>query len=222
MSTLTQIERDKISSYLKDHVLPKGLGNEESACSIAAINLSLYGRLTDEIPECMSRVIGRWIIRVQDAMPYDMRNSEEWKRLLPLAAGTGRDHEQERKDIILDWMWRVVLPYLLPLAEENGFGEQWREMCEKKDVGAATAAYAYADATASYAAAAAATYAAYTAAATDASYAAAASDAASYAAAATAAHAATAAAADDDAASDAAWKHFNPCGLLQKLIEVGE
>jgi hypothetical protein len=70
--------------------LPSGLGTEESACSIAAINLALTGELTDDIPDCMSEVIGRWIIPTQDAMPAELRNSPRWKSLLPLAAGTGQ------------------------------------------------------------------------------------------------------------------------------------
>lgn len=81
ISTITQKQADKIAAYLDTHELPKGLGSNESACSIAAINLALTGRLTDEIPACMSRVIGRWIIGIQDAAPHEMRNSPEWKRL---------------------------------------------------------------------------------------------------------------------------------------------
>ena len=155
MSTINAEQQQRISDYLATHTLPKGLGNKEAACSIAAINLALTGELTDKIPECMSRVLGRWIIRVQDAMPHDIRNSAEWKRLLPLAAGTGREKENERKDIILDWMWRVVLPYLLPLAEKRGFGDAWRAMCEQKTRESALLAKKAADAAYAYAVAAA-------------------------------------------------------------------
>src|SRR5690606_14402171 len=97
-----------------------GLGSRERACSIAAINLALSGDLTDDIPECMSPTIGRWIIQVQDTMPAEIRNSAEWRGLLPLAAGTGREHEEERRAVILDWMWGTVLPSLQGLADERG------------------------------------------------------------------------------------------------------
>lgn len=177
MSTLTADEEFAIYQKLQLMHLPAGLGTEESACSIAAINLALSGRLTDEIPACMSAVIGKWIIRVQDAMPDEMRNSDRWKNLLPLAAGTGRGYEQERLQIILEWMWTTVLPTLQPLADRQGFGDAWQRMTEERSVKAAEA----------------------------------------MAEAAEAAKAAWAA-----AASEAAWGAFDPCGLLQKLIEVGK
>jgi len=209
MSTITQEQADKITAYLASHILPSGLGSEESACSIAAINLALTGKLTDKIPDCMSPVIGRWIIRIQDAMPDDMRNSAEWKRLLPLAAGTGRGLEPQRKAIAMEWMWSVVLPQLQPLADRGGYGAAWLHMTTDKTpesaLGAKKAAYAAA------AAAAAAAYAyAYAA------------DAAAAAADAYAADAADAAA---DAYAYAAAKHrfwvaVDPCKCLSDMIAV--
>ena len=152
MTTITQEQADKITAYLESHTLPSGLGSEESACSIAAINLALTGKLTDKTPDCMSLVIGRWIIRIQDAMPDDMRNSLGWKRLLPLAAGTGRDLEPQRKAVAMEWMWTVVLTQLQPLADKHGYGDAWLRMTTEKTqeaaIGAkkAAAAAAYADA----------------------------------------------------------------------------
>ncbi len=147
----------RLREYLATHQLSQGVGNEESACSVAAINLALTGTLTDRIPECMSLVIGRWIIRVQDAMPSELRNSREWRDLLPLAAGTGRGHEAERAAVALGWMWDA-LALIQPVADERGFGAEWRKMCEQRAaLAAADAAYAaaYADdaADAAYAAA---------------------------------------------------------------------
>ncbi|OBQ33419.1 MAG: hypothetical protein AN487_20430 [Anabaena sp. CRKS33] len=201
MSTITLEQQAAIAAKLASMTLPSGLGDEESACSIAAINLALSGRLTDDIPDCMSKVIGRWIIKVQDSMPADMRNSERWKQLLPLAAGTGRDKEKKRLAIILDWMWGTVLPTLQPHADANGFGAEWQTMTKKR-----TEAAARADA----AAEAAAREAAYAAAAAraDAVWAAAAMEAAW-----AAAYAAAAAEAD-------VWQTFDPCGLLERLIDV--
>lgn len=88
--------------------LPRGIGDgpgekEISACSIAAINLALFGVLTDEIPDCMSLVLGDWIIRAQDAMSHEARNDRRWRDLLPLAAGSGRDREKERLQILLQF-----------------------------------------------------------------------------------------------------------------------
>jgi hypothetical protein len=214
MSTITIDQENAIREYLEGKHIPAGIGNEGAACSIAAINLALSGRLTDVIPDCMSPVIGRWIINVQDSMPDDMRNSDEWRDLLPLAAGTGREHEGERAQIILDWIWETVLPYLQDVADKGGFGEAWKTMTTKKTSAAADAAAraAYAAAYAAADAAARAAYAAAYAAADAAAYAAA--DAAAYAAAYAAADAAAYAAAD-------AWKIFDPTTLLRKLVEVG-
>jgi hypothetical protein len=143
-STLGESDRAKIAAYLKGRNIPVGLGTRESACSIAAINMALSGQLTDAIPECMSPVIGRWIITIQDAMPDGMRNGAEWRTLLPLAAGTGRDHESARLDMIMDWTWTVVLPSLQALAGQSGLGVSWRVMCEQRTKAAARMAAAWA------------------------------------------------------------------------------
>ncbi len=133
--------RDRLAEYLTAtdfegkylHRIPTGLGTEEAACSIAAINLAITGELTDDIPECMSEVIGNWIIRVQDAMPDEMRNSAAWRSLLPDAAGTGRDPDRERArlELSMAWMWDTVLPLIQPTADKHGFGEKWRRMCQE-------------------------------------------------------------------------------------------
>ena len=166
MSTITDNQRAAITVYLDTHPLSVGVGTAESACSIAAINLALTGELTDRIPDCMSEVVGYWIIGIQDAMPDALRNSAEWKRLLPLAAGTGRAHEAEHLAILMDWMWCTVLPIVQPTADAEGFGTEWKAMTEGKTEALADAARfaavaaRYADATL-YAARAA--YAAYAA-----------------------------------------------------------
>ena len=56
-STITPEQAAAIADYVNNHELSEGVGTAESACSIAAINLALNGRLTDAIPDCMSRVI---------------------------------------------------------------------------------------------------------------------------------------------------------------------
>jgi hypothetical protein len=197
--TITIAQQKAIADYVNTHQLPVGLGKAESACSIAAINLALTGELTDSIPPCMSLVVGEWIIKIQDVIPAEMRNSAEWKQLLPFAAGTGYEHERERIALIMNWMWEVVLPTLQPIADEYGYGDKWKTMCERKDYISAYAAAAASDSSA----ADAARYAA---------------DASSASAAARFAAAVAASAVAD--AADNIWQSFNPCGLLRKLIEV--
>lgn len=200
MSTLTQEDTRKIEAFLESHPrLAVGLGHVDKPCSVAAINLALTGELTDRIPDCMSEVVGAWIIDVQDVMPAVVRNSARWRRLLPQAAGTGRDHEKERLDVILDWMWGTVLPTMQPVADDRGFGAEWKAMCKERT---ADAAYAASNAASAYAASNAAAYASNFAA-----------DAA--------ANAAAAADATPVATSDY-WATVDPAGLLERLIKIGE
>ena len=233
-STITQEQAEAIRDYFAGvETIPADLGTKEAACSIAGINLALSGELTDTTPECMSRVVGRWIIGVQDAMPAAMRNSQEWRNLLPLAAGTGRHAESERAALIMDWMWGAVLTYCRPTADARGYGAAWAMMCQERTVASANAAARAARAARDTYAAAAAIDAANAAAdaAAAAAYAAAAATAAAYAATA-AAYAADAAAYDASASASAAafaardtyaaaaWEHFAPAGVLVRLIAI--
>jgi hypothetical protein len=221
MMTIDDEQRAAIAEKLADMTLPAGLGDEHNACSIAAINLALSGKLTDEIPACMSEAIGKWVIVTQDSMPAALRNSHRWKTLLPLAAGTGREHERERLALILDWMWETALPVVQPLADDLGFGPKWQRMTDERSVDAAGAAWAEAAGTAGRAAEDmwdAARYAADAASAAAAAWAAAdAADAAANVVRAMAAADAIRAA----AVAKAAWESFDPCDLLERLIDEG-
>jgi hypothetical protein len=203
MSTITAEQEQKIRDVLAPMHLPVGMGTREEACSIAAINLALSGKFTDEIPICMSEVIGHWVRSIQDCMPDGLRNSPEWKALLPLAAGTGRAHEQERLDIILDHMWST-LPLMQPIADKGRFGPQWQALCEGRTASAASGALCFTAAAANAANAANAS-----ANATNAAYAAAAASEAAIA------QGRVAIAIDS-------WATINPVGLLAKLIECGK
>ena len=138
----TQEADARLRDYLASHELVAGIGTEESTCSVVAINLALTEKVTDTIPMCMSKVIGQWMIVVQDAMPSEMRNSPGWKRLLPMAASTGREREDVRLALVMDWMWGMVLPDLQGLADQGGFGAGWRIMCTERSLAAAAAAAA--------------------------------------------------------------------------------
>lgn len=131
-SLLTTEETEAIENLLKECHLPQGLGTgPHEACSMAAINLALTGELTDDIPDCMSLVIGHWIIYVQDRMPDAVRNSPQWKALLPLAAGTGRACEVNRFKVCMDWMWDA-LAMVQPFANKTGFGKEWSDMIKRR------------------------------------------------------------------------------------------
>jgi hypothetical protein len=93
--TFTQKHKAKLEQYLATHILPKGLGTKESACSIAAINLAISGILTDRIPDCMSDVLGKATIRLQDAMPEKCETACDTRhccqKWLALDANTNRN-----------------------------------------------------------------------------------------------------------------------------------
>ncbi len=201
----TQEADARLRDYLASHELVAGIGTEESTCSVAATNLALTEKVTDTIPMCMSKVIGQWMIVVQDAMPSEMRNSSGWKCLLPMAAGTGREREEERLALVMAWMWGTVLPDLQGLADRGGFGAEWRTMCVEKSPKAAWAAGDVARAAARDAAWPAARDAGDAAwAAWDAGDAGDAGDAARA------------------AARDAAWERYDPVGLLARLVAETE
>ena len=133
-------QSQKIASLLSTVTLGHGVGTTACPCTMAAINLAIDGRLTDKIPECVSPVIGNWVIIIQDAMPLDRLNGARWRALVPAIAGTGREHDGERVAIIMDWMWGIALPQLQPVADAGGFGSEWRTMCADRTEAAARAA----------------------------------------------------------------------------------
>ena len=151
-ATFTREAQERLKRYLNrpEYRIPIGLGDREAACSVAAINLAIDGILTAEIPDCMSSVTGKWIIFAQDKMPSELRNSERWKAALVRAAGSGRNHERERADMLIDWLWETVLPSLQPIADADGFGEQWRRMCTERSTENASAAKSFSNSAASH------------------------------------------------------------------------
>jgi hypothetical protein len=247
------IDYAKIAETLNRMHLTVGIGTEENACTFAALNIALNRGLTDECPDCASKVIWKWGIRIQDAMPDKMRNSQRWKDAAVKVAGTGQAHEKERLAIIMDHMWTVTLPMLQTLADANGFGNEWRRMTIERTPDSARAARAAARVAEAAEAAAEAARAEEASARAEAAEAAdAAATAASAAARAEAAEASAEAAwvavwavwaeawaarvARVSWASEAAaalreaealsipnaWTILDPCGLLERLVAVGE
>ena len=132
----TEAHNMSLIDYLATHDLGVGKGTVKKTCSLGAINLAQTGVLTDMVPECMSVVIGRWIIRVQDRMPSKILNSEEWKQLLPRAAVTGRDKsaESRRIDLLLDWLWTEPMTRVEPCAAGLDVGDEWQTMTRIRDI----------------------------------------------------------------------------------------
>ena len=138
--TITSEQRERLHDFLDTHTLGVGIGELHEPCSIAAINLILTRELTDTVPECMSLVIGRWIIFLQDWMRDEPRNSPAWKWALVDALDTGRDAEKEkaRADHLVELMWDT-LPVLQATTELFDNGAEWREAYEQRTESAWTA-----------------------------------------------------------------------------------
>ena len=246
-TTITAKQREALRAALlsPDLIICAGVGSayavgQGRACTIAEINLVLTGKLTDDPHPCMSDVIRRWVIRIQDDMPRDIRNSQAWRDAAVGIAGTAADDEIERKRaaLLLDWMWDALADKVVIASLPESALPAWRTMLVERTPAAARATYAatYASAvrrskTATYASAATAAtaYAAYAAVyATEvAVYA---TEAAVYATEATEASAvvraadAVAHAADAIHATHATyaayWERRDAPGMLRKLIEV--
>ena len=200
---MTTIDHDAIARHLSTLTLVHGKGAGDHVCSVVAVNLAVNGTLTDDDPsDCMSPVVRRWIITVQDAMPEGMmaagdEHGDRWLATLPFLAGS-RDpaREQERLDMILAWMWERLADRWrgwVPV----GAHKAWAVMLTERTAKAARADVASANAT--YAARAATATATATAA-----YAGAiAANAAAYATA---------------NANANAWRRTDPAGLLARLL----
>lgn len=88
-----------VASFVTSATLGKGLDNSKTPCTIAAINLTLSGRYTDECPECMSPELCDFVVVLQDRLSNKCRNSAEWKSIIPLLLNT-KDQDAEIKSRI--------------------------------------------------------------------------------------------------------------------------
>lgn len=113
-------DQQKVADYLPELNLTHGRGSDaQNACSIAAINLALSGKLSDEPTPCMSLPLRAWVIAVQDVMPIWMmqptdEHGDRWRAALPLVAGTIDIPSQIIHDRVRDWAWRALGGDLVP------------------------------------------------------------------------------------------------------------
>lgn len=216
-------ERAKVTELLAQVTLRHGLGTAAEPCSVAAIHIALTGRVTDGPHPCMSNVVRRWVIRVQDAMPVELLNrgtehGDRWQETLPLLVGSaaGKDVEAARLETIVHWMWDRLGGDTVPGWVPGEARQAWATMLAERTEVAATDATDATDA----AIAADATDAAIAARAARAANAATAAIAADAAIAAIAARAANVYAANAaDALRVSWWTAADPAGLLALLLQ---
>lgn len=69
----------------------------------------------------------------RDAPEY-IRTSQEWDVLCQRAKNVGfiRPVLLAQHQVLLDWIFDVVLPLLQPLADKHGLGSKWATMCDEQ------------------------------------------------------------------------------------------
>ena len=137
----TAEKEQQLVEYLETNELVKGRYQDNHTCSMGAINLVILGWTAEMIPSYMSKVIGNWIIGIQDYMPHEMRNSSEWKSCLPKSVNTGREKETERMKILVDWCWDTVLPTMQSAFTQAGYGVEYQQALHERDVDAIYSIY---------------------------------------------------------------------------------
>lgn len=214
-TTITDEQRNALRAALTspELFLVSGQGDADTpgvgqACTITEISLVLIGRLDDGPHPCICNVIRRWVIRIQDDMPDEIRNSAAWREAAIGIAGSAANlaTEKRRVEFLLNWMWEALADKDVLASIPESIRSVWNEMLSKRSADAATAtcaADAVRYAAAIYAAAAAANAAAISGAAATA--AARAADAVRYV-----------------AASHAYWERRNLAGTLAALIAIDE
>lgn len=172
-TTITDEQRAAIRAALHspDLTLVKGTGSAGMpgvgrACTIAEINLVLTGVLDAGQHPCIDEVIRHWVIRVQDAMPDEIRNSPEWRAAaVGIAGSADGSKRQARRAVLMEWMWQTLADEAVvagvPVSARPAWGQMLTERTQKAAHDAAKAAYAVAAANAVAAAGAAADAAAY-------------------------------------------------------------
>ena len=88
--------------------------------------------MTEYIPDCMSEVIGKWIIAIEHVMPLCISSSSEWRELLLLAAKSDRDSEGDKVEMIMSWMWDNISQESQELNSPNK--RLWERLVQFKDL----------------------------------------------------------------------------------------
>jgi hypothetical protein len=104
------------------------------ACTIAEINLVLTGHLDDGPHPCMSEVVRRWVIGVQDAVPDGVRNGRAWREAAAGIAGSAASYEVEtlRVQVLLGWMWDALGDDAVLVGVPSGVRPVWDRMLAER------------------------------------------------------------------------------------------
>jgi len=135
----------KLKEEFEQTPLTQGLDSEtKQLCTVALINWTLTGKLTDQDPlDCMSPVLREYVISVQDLLPLVMLDpnddhGQRWRMVAPLLAGSVNDElEQRRCEAIIDWMWAGLTNHTFGPTLSGPSLSLWEKMLEQRSIDSA-------------------------------------------------------------------------------------
>ena len=111
---------------------------EMGAIDIIKTALGEEGECPEVIPPCISGVIARTIIILEDCMPDCQRTSPFWKETIMDAVHTGMGREKERNQTLLQWVFEKPIPVAQQIANGKNAGPAWKAMTEIRNPQAAS------------------------------------------------------------------------------------
>jgi hypothetical protein len=139
-----------VASFVTGATLGQGLNNSKTPCTIAAINLTLSGRFTDDCPHCMSPELCDFVVILQDSLSHECRNSPEWKSIIPLLLNT-KDQDAEIKSRIQELSTKLLINagYSSTETADTAKLHDWQftsvQLCNKLNITGATKIRAFWD-----------------------------------------------------------------------------
>ena len=84
-----------------------------------------------------SVVIDEWASNINHRTYLNLAYDADWQRAFTYRKATSDEFNDAYLDMMELYTWTVVLPYLQPIADENGFGHVWRTMTTERTAEAA-------------------------------------------------------------------------------------
>ena len=84
-----------------------------------------------------SVVIDEWASNINHRTYLNLAYDTDWQRAFTYRKATSDEFNDAYLDMMELYTWTVVLPYLQPIADENGFGHVWRTMTTERTAEAA-------------------------------------------------------------------------------------
>lgn len=127
------------------HGLSGGTDAKEAhTCTIGAIHMAMTGKVADTLLPCMSNAVRMWAISTQDAIPAhllsrDDPHGRQWRRAVPLIAGSAEVDPLKQAEIMIEWMWHslggTTAPDWVPVAAQASWERELRKRGDFNGIG---------------------------------------------------------------------------------------